>query len=375
MRDRMILVGLATVIYMAAVTAEPTCECKAKFTADVDCPIAYEETYPGLQRLTPDPCNCSCFFTCQQLPYGRARWRATRRCCAPCLLWDQDLKTCIRGPDCGHPKPVPTPQQPGACPLRPVEGKPTKFRHGRFVKTCSPGTVFDVVKCTCVHSAVKGVKATAPKLMTCFTFDKNSVGLFGEWAMYQNVKIVSEGCIHGRCVLFPGDGPSRIEIPLFAGMFGSSAEMSLSFWYKKEEDDMVGILGNGGCERRTMPSIYVLGLYQGFIQGAMFSQRRKVAYGATTVPDNVWHHVVLTSDGHYMVMYVDGQSVSKELLKGQCRLHQSQLPLVLGSQPCTDKFLLGHFKGKMDQLCVYKSALSPAEVTTLYSHPGMTKLQ
>ena len=32
------------------------------------------------------------------------------------------------------------------------------------------------------------------------------------------------------------------------------------------------------------------------------------------------------------------------------RLHRSQLPLVLGSQPCTDKFLLGHFKGKMDQV-------------------------
>jgi len=76
--------------------------------------------------------------------------------------------------------------------------------------------------------------------MTCFTFDKNSVGLFGEWAMYQNVKIVSEGCIHGRCVLFPGDGPSRIEIPLFAGMFGSSAEVSETKQYELDLKKLVG---------------------------------------------------------------------------------------------------------------------------------------
>lgn len=46
---------------------------------------------------------------------------------------------------------------------------------------------------------------------------------------------------------------------------------------------MVGLLGNGGCDRQTLPSIYVLGLYQGFVQGAMFNKHRKVAYGSKKV--------------------------------------------------------------------------------------------
>ena len=62
--------------------------------------------------------------------------------------------------------------------------------------------------------------------MTCFTFDKGKAGLRGEWAMYRNVRIVRKGCIHERCARFPGDSQSRIEIPFFAGMFGSSAEVS-----------------------------------------------------------------------------------------------------------------------------------------------------
>ena len=70
-----------------------------------------------------------------------------------------------------------------------------------------------------------------------------------------------------------------------------SRQVSLSFWYKKDQDDMVGLVGNGGCETDTVPSIYVLGLYQGFVQGAMFNGDKDVAYGSKRVV-SLWNHIV-----------------------------------------------------------------------------------
>ena len=46
---------------------------------------------------------------------------------------------------------------------------------------------------------------------------------------------------------------------------------------------MVSLVGNGGCETDTVPSVYVLGLYQGFVQGAMYNGDNGVAYGSKSV--------------------------------------------------------------------------------------------
>mgnify|MGYP001565449571 FL=1 len=91
-----------------------------------------------------------------------------------------------------------------------------------------------------------------------------------------------------------------------------------------------------------------------------------------TVNDGAWHHVAVTYDGNSSAsgvqIYIDGSSVALTIL------YNTLSATILNSE----NFTLGKYNsgtgasnaygGLMDEVAVYNRALTPAEITDIYTH-------
>lgn len=82
--------------------------------------------------------------------------------------------------------------------------------------------------------------------------------------------------------------------------------------------------------------------------------------------DADWHHVVATYDGNTMRLYLDGTLVASKIASGN--LNSSNAPILIGNQNT-----INFFKGQMDEVQIYSSALSELAVSEIYlnsQNPG-----
>jgi formylglycine-generating enzyme required for sulfatase activity len=82
------------------------------------------------------------------------------------------------------------------------------------------------------------------------------------------------------------------------------------------------------------------------------------------VKDGSWHQAVFTVDESGGNLYIDGSKVSSKSWRGDPRTITSNLPLTIGRYAGRDP---GFFKGEIDDVRIYKRALSAAEVSQLFS--------
>ncbi len=90
------------------------------------------------------------------------------------------------------------------------------------------------------------------------------------------------------------------------------------------------------------------------------------AHGGNRQPTlNTWYHIVLTYDGSYLRLYVNGVEEKSMAVSGPLRTQTS--PLVIGSTG-TAKY----FKGNIANVAMYQRALTPAEIAMQYpaNSPG-----
>ncbi|KAK2166916.1 hypothetical protein NP493_1297g00005 [Ridgeia piscesae] len=192
--------------------------------------------------------------------------------------------------------------------------------------------------------------------------------MFYEWVKVSNVKRVSTGCKHGSCAFFDGL-KSSLEIPRFKSAFSAFRAFSVSFWYKRTRETPAFLLTNGQCADDA--SIEVMGLFHGDIK-ATLKTTSGTHSGKVRMSPLEWHHMVVTYYGNTMRMYVDKKLVSKGNLKG--RLYNSKCSLSLGAKPVNSSPIIGYYRGYIDQLCVYRTKLSAADVSKLYNDPSLVKL-
>lgn len=80
--------------------------------------------------------------------------------------------------------------------------------------------------------------------------------------------------------------------------------------------------------------------------------------------DETWHHAVITKNGDWGELWVDGEMVDSEPIHSPDTV---SLKLYLGYTPHTDHYQQRYFGGSIDEFAIFDRVLSPDEIQRLYS--------
>jgi hypothetical protein len=79
---------------------------------------------------------------------------------------------------------------------------------------------------------------------------------------------------------------------------------------------------------------------------------------------NAWHHLAGTYDGSVISLYIDGQLATQQVASGTLTVTTN--PLAVGNRPGNSS-PVDFFTGTVDDVRIYGSALTPAQISQLYS--------
>ncbi|KAI0235586.1 Zonadhesin [Lamellibrachia satsuma] len=344
------------------------CVCETNFSAAVDCKKCNKTSnYIG---YVADKCDCSVYYQCH---LANGEWTATHMSCPRCQHWDSAMLTCVVSQDTTC-ETVTTSEVTGQiCNLRTVDNDVTKYAvpaPGQdVIMSCPVGTVFSLLKCTCVwassiHTTTQQTLTTTavaiiPEEITCVNFDAGWNG-FGatHWVYVQPINVDRESSAFvGSAAKFNGSG--RLEIPRFSNSYGNWKQFAVSFCYKRSSvggTATQGLVSNGNCV--SAPSISITS-GQGTIAAHLSTESGTVTISGIVAADNVWHHVVLSYDGKQVHLCVDGTCYLMGHSHGA--ISERHCPMVIGQLEASRSGFIGY----MDELCFYQKALPEGVVKRL----------
>jgi concanavalin A-like lectin/glucanase superfamily protein len=94
------------------------------------------------------------------------------------------------------------------------------------------------------------------------------------------------------------------------------------------------------------------------VGGGIFAGSYGEVYGTSNIAANTWTHLATTYDGTTLRLYVNGVQVASTAQTGA--LSTSANPLTIGGDPIYGQF----FAGRIDEVRVYSSALTAAQIQT-----------
>jgi hypothetical protein len=150
----------------------------------------------------------------------------------------------------------------------------------------------------------------------------------------------------GKAISFNGAGQ---KVVFNRKTFHNSDSISIAIWFKK--DDVVDLSAFLACSDMLL-------FTSNTSCGGLMKLPSPEDAGGTFTP-GAWTHMVITYDGAEMKCYVNNVLTQTVTLVGN--IDNLDLDLTLGY------YNLGYWSGKLDDLFIYKRALSAAEVTKLYN--------
>ncbi|MEK7832668.1 MAG: LamG-like jellyroll fold domain-containing protein, partial [Acidobacteriota bacterium] len=143
----------------------------------------------------------------------------------------------------------------------------------------------------------------------------------------------------------------------------NSPYTTISFWVNPEEFPASGevyLLSNGGWQERLKISMPNHGkpVFTTHSGGNCCSDMDS----GTPLALNTWTHVVFVHDGTKDIIYFNGAQVAEKNVSGS--LDATIHPLGIGYSPIDN---CCYFKGALDEVQIYKVALSAAEIAALYT--------
>lgn len=138
---------------------------------------------------------------------------------------------------------------------------------------------------------------------------------------------------------------------------------TISFWVNPETFPASGevyLLSNGGWQERWKISLPSHGkpVFTTHSGGACCSDMDS----GTPLPLGSWTHVAMTHDGAKDIIYFNGAQVAEKNVSG--KLDATTKPLGIGYDPIDNS---GFFNGSIDEVQLYKRALSATEIAALYA--------
>jgi len=148
-------------------------------------------------------------------------------------------------------------------------------------------------------------------------------------------------------------------------------ELSISVWfYHKTQDsqkEWYSIVEKSDPERwgHSKYGMWLIGdLVELCVQPVDLELPHRCLHSEMALEPEQWHHMVGVSDGTVLRVYIDGQPAGEKHFGSRTNNSQSQFELFMGVDLYDASPV--YVKGIMDELRLYKRALSEAEVTTLY---------
>ncbi|GAB5400113.1 MAG: hypothetical protein Aureis2KO_16980 [Aureisphaera sp.] len=142
--------------------------------------------------------------------------------------------------------------------------------------------------------------------------------------------------------------------------FDSENAVSLAVWIKIDQTviDWTGLLNNwGGFDMGG----YYLGLTP--TQQVRWNVNAADVIDSSPVPTGIWMHIVVSFDGTFSRLYLDGNLISQ--VEPGVALTPSVYPFTVGAQSDNDT---NKFPGTMDEVLVYNRALSDQEVMDIFNN-------
>ena len=206
-----------------------------------------------------------------------------------------------------------------------------------------------------------------PDLIAWYKFDVNGNGLITDHSGSGNAGVCSVG---STCPSFIGNDGQPAGAYDFAGdgnfidvsnesSFDFTGNFTVALWMRAVDlgATWAQLIGKGDSSwslDRTFNSTQ--------LQFTTWSPGFDELVGTTNVSDDQWHHVAIVYDGTSKILYVDGQVDAQKAFSGA--LQTNDLPVRLGFN---SEFTSAQYDGKMDDVRLYKRALTQAEIQAVQS--------
>ncbi|MFJ7159803.1 LamG-like jellyroll fold domain-containing protein [Streptomyces sp. NPDC101118] len=201
---------------------------------------------------------------------------------------------------------------------------------------------------------------------------KSRVAAFDGTGTYTKAALGATGAFgagDGSAVQFNGDGYAEVPAVGAAG-----ADVSASLWFRTDKpgvmlsDQSAPVAGAADASGSWTPVLYVGS--DGKLHGEYYSPGVNASNASPgTVTDNQWHHAAITVKGGTQTLYLDGTQVAAKSAAPVS--HQSNSRTFMGAGFA--KFWpaapanVSHFTGALDEVAVFRSALSDGQVATQYA--------
>lgn len=178
------------------------------------------------------------------------------------------------------------------------------------------------------------------------------------------------GVLHGTATRVPGkfgnalklDGASWVEIPNTNLLNGGDA-FTIAAWVNLENPDAnQKIIG-----KTTIGNGYLIGVQSNELYPELWDTGgTHHTFQSGVIPANQWVHLALTwqKDGS-LIGYVNGKEVEK-VSAGSDPIQPNDAPLIIGAAPWDPSSF--QMKGMIDEVRIFKKALSPQEIQQLYQN-------
>ena len=218
------------------------------------------------------------------------------------------------------------------------------------------------------------------ELVVHVPFDSSSNGVspatIGPDAILENGASITTGeqGISGEALNLDGQPGSLARLTGYKGI-GGNAPRTVSLWVKTAVNQTHGTFfigwGDTGVGARVR---YDLGLQSGTTGQLRNEFNAGFATSATGTPitDDVWHHIAVTYDGNRNVaFYLDGDLYGTAALAWDLATQLTEDVIIgTGIREATGGTLARWTEGLIDDVQIYNTALSEADIQWLYNHPG-----
>jgi len=172
---------------------------------------------------------------------------------------------------------------------------------------------------------------------------------------------VTEGRFNGA-LFFDG---KKDYVTLGKDSFNLTSKLSVSLWVKVEKTnrDYQTLIQRG---RYVYP--FMVQLEGNRIRTAVRTFQRESSdthylFSVTRLVENRWYHVTITYQNGEYILYIDGKQESKDVFNGELAAPRNHTTTI-GGQPAVG---LSYFQGWLDDVRIYKIALTPSQVQDLFN--------